>query len=188
MVRRNRGNNHWLIQNRLWLKNKHSISAIIGTILMVFLLIMIASVVYFYVESTVENQPKKIVALFDTEYHLSTGEFTIQHLSGDTLKDAVQTTQLLGMIDEDWWHQDWKKRCPIQFQSSIKIESEKQFQIIIPFDSDMNTDFSDLRFIDSDGSLLSYWIEEINPSSSATVWVSIPSLPAGEKTILLHYQ
>ena len=167
--------------------NKSALSAVIGSIMMVLLLIFIASVVYFYVESSMEAQPKKIVALFDVEYSPSTAVLTIQHISGDTLKDAVQQTQISGIIDEDWWHQDWKRRYPIQFQNSININNEKQFQISIPYDSDMNPDFSDLRFIDTDGSLLSYWIEDQSPSSSATVWINLPSLPSGEKTILLYY-
>jgi len=90
--------------------NKSALSAIIGSIMMVLLLIVISSIVYIYVESSMEAQPKKIVALFDIDYSPSTGELTIQHLSGDTLKDAVETITILGMVDEDWWHQDWKKR------------------------------------------------------------------------------
>jgi len=46
----------------------------------------------------------------------------------------------------------------------------------------------DIRFLDSDrATQLSYWIESWVFPSSATIWVKIPSLPAGGKTIYLCY-
>ena len=53
----------------------------------------------------------------------------------------------------------------------------------------MKPDFSDLRFVDSDGvNLLPYWIESYNTSSAAFVWVKIPSIPSSTaKTIYMYY-
>ncbi|MHC1733055.1 MAG: DUF2341 domain-containing protein [Bacteroidales bacterium] len=46
----------------------------------------------------------------------------------------------------------------------------------------------DIRFLDSDRTTqLSYWIESWEFPTSATIWIKVPSLPAGGKTIYLCY-
>jgi len=59
----------------------------------------------------------------------------------------------------------------------------------IQYDSDMNNDFSDLRFTDSDKvTLISYWVESYVQSDHAVVWIKIPSIPASSvKTIYMYY-
>jgi len=54
--------------------------------------------------------------------------------------------------------------------------------------SNVNQDFGDVRFTDSDGNLLSYWIESIG-SSNAVFWVKVPSIPASpdSTTIYIYY-
>lgn len=53
--------------------------------------------------------------------------------------------------------------------------------------TECKADYSDLRFTLYDDTLLSYWIETPNNSSSATVWVKIPSVPIGTIYIYLQY-
>jgi hypothetical protein len=49
--------------------------------------------------------------------------------------------------------------------------------------TNVNNDFSDLRFTSSNGStLLSYWIESYTSGSVATVWAKIPSVPTSPCT------
>ena len=50
------------------------------------------------------------------------------------------------------------------------------------------SDFGDVRFTDSNGNLLNYWMEELG-SNYATFWVSITSIPASpdSATIYLYY-
>lgn len=187
MVRCKRYDGQHYLGNPSFLQNNKAISTIIGTILMVMLLIVIASVVYISVQSMVDEKPKKIVALFDAEYTISNGELIIQHLSGDTLPNAVQPTEKKGETKSGWWDQPWKRRIPVNIQSNTAIPTEKQYQIDISYDKNMKSDFSDIRFIDSDGSQLSYWTENIDTASSASFWVRIPSLPSGEKTIYVYY-
>ncbi len=51
-----------------------------------------------------------------------------------------------------------------------------------------NSDGSDIRFKSEDGTSLSYWIESWNPTGqAATLWVKIPSVPAGGISIYLYY-
>ena len=52
----------------------------------------------------------------------------------------------------------------------------------------MNSDFSDLRFKDGSGNMLNYWIESYVASTSAQVWVKVPSIAAsGNTTIYMYY-
>jgi hypothetical protein len=60
--------------------------------------------------------------------------------------------------------------------------------VTILYDSDMQTDFDDLRFKhESNPSLLlSYWIEQKN-TTTAIVWVNIPTLPMQQSTMYMFY-
>jgi hypothetical protein len=52
----------------------------------------------------------------------------------------------------------------------------------------MRTDCGDIRFTDSDGAtLLNYWVESGCNTASTKVWVKVPSIPAGSKTIYVYY-
>ncbi len=56
------------------------------------------------------------------------------------------------------------------------------------YDTDMQPDFDDLRFTSSDGTTeLSYWLESKTDSTTATIWVKIPSLASGDNTIYMYY-
>jgi len=48
------------------------------------------------------------------------------------------------------------------------------------------SDYDDIRFTDSSGTVLSCWIES-SSSSSATIWVKFPSIPSGTSTWYLYY-
>jgi len=53
---------------------------------------------------------------------------------------------------------------------------------------DMQADGDDIRFLDSDDATqLDYWIEEGMGTTSTKIWVEIPSVPVGAKTIYLYY-
>jgi hypothetical protein len=60
-------------------------------------------------------------------------------------------------------------------------------KMTIPYSASMRADFGDIRFYDSNQAKLNYWIESISLSTSAVVWVKIPSLPAGNSTIYMTY-
>ncbi len=60
--------------------------------------------------------------------------------------------------------------------------------MVVAYDSDMQADFDDIRFISSDGTTeLSYWLESKTDSSTATFWVKAPSLTNGSTTIYMYY-
>ncbi|MGD0712551.1 MAG: DUF2341 domain-containing protein, partial [Bacteroidales bacterium] len=53
----------------------------------------------------------------------------------------------------------------------------------------MKSDFSDLRFTSDDGAtLIPFWVESYVSSTSAVVWVNVPSIPAsGTATVYMYY-
>jgi len=60
-----------------------------------------------------------------------------------------------------------------------------QHKIVLPYISGMNADFSDIRFAQNDGTYCSYWIESKTDSTTATVWIKIPS--ASQSSLMLYY-
>lgn len=62
------------------------------------------------------------------------------------------------------------------------------FKVNVTYNSTMNYYFSDLRFRDSGGGDLSYWMQEYLPGSSAIFWVKVPLVPASSTyTITMWY-
>lgn len=89
-----------------------------------------------------------------------------------------------------WYNPEWRFRKPItvynfendsvlvDYPIKIEVRGNKQF----------NSDFSDLRFTESDGkSSLSYWIEDCEPGTKVTVWVRVPYIPANNNTMIYMY-
>ncbi|RLG67379.1 MAG: hypothetical protein DRO11_10210, partial [Methanobacteriota archaeon] len=79
---------------------------------------------------------------------------------------------------------------------TVKENSGKtltNYQVLIELNS-ANFDFSnaksdgfDVRFVDSDGNELSYWIEEWS-SGNAKIWIKVPTIPAnGKAKIRMYY-
>lgn len=64
-----------------------------------------------------------------------------------------------------------------------------QVKIAVTYAATMQADFSDLRFRDTDNTTaLSFWIESYVASTSAVVWVKVPSIAGSStKTIYMHH-
>lgn len=85
----------------------------------------------------------------------------------------------------------WTRMAPITFQGPSEDRAGGQLKrIIIPYDSDMKADFSDLRFLDSDGRFfLCFNIDTKINSSYAICTILIPTIYASPamKTIYMIY-
>ena len=88
-----------------------------------------------------------------------------------------------------WDYSAWSKRKKITVDGiGDSAPSNYQFKLdTITYDSDMKTDFSDLRFGDGAGGTLSYWIESKIDSTSAVVWVKIPTISNSAETEIYMY-
>ncbi|MEA1906512.1 MAG: DUF2341 domain-containing protein, partial [Euryarchaeota archaeon] len=80
----------------------------------------------------------------------------------------------------------WSRRKPINITSSTVL-SNYQINLTIDHESEMQSDFDDLRFFDESGSELPYWTLHKTDGVNATVWVNVSSIPAGSSTIHIYY-
>ena len=90
---------------------------------------------------------------------------------------------------EAWTDPDFTKMKVIDVTNSAgQTLYDYALDLTIPYDSDMQSDYDDLRFVheyDTD-EWLSYWIESYD-SSQAEVWVSIPTLQIGTTELYMFY-
>ncbi len=78
----------------------------------------------------------------------------------------------------------WSRKVPI-YLSPATPSADFQVRMEIPYMDGMQPDFDDLRFLDSSGNQLPYWLESYTASTRATVWVRIPD--AGTSVIYMYY-
>jgi hypothetical protein len=91
-------------------------------------------------------------------------------------------------VKSDWYQASWSRRAPVIINNAGSSLTDYQVSVNITFDGDMQPDFDDIRFTDSDGlTLLPHWRESYTASSAAIFRVKIPSVPAGTKTIYMYY-
>jgi hypothetical protein len=107
------------------------------------------------------------------------------------LTSVVHGTGPLSVTDPTWWNFSWLYRKPISLtEESGSTLSNYEVKLTVDYvPSKMKSDFSDLRFTDSDQvTLIPYWIESYTASVSASVWVRVPSIPASStKSIYMYY-
>ena len=88
----------------------------------------------------------------------------------------------------DWWDVSWDRRAPVTVSYSGSSLSDYAVKVGVDYRSGMESDFDDIRFVDSDGSTeLDYWRESYDSSSDAIFWVEVPHVPNGGKDIWLYY-
>ena len=88
-----------------------------------------------------------------------------------------------------WIDPAWTKLRVIDITNNAGQTLEDfALKLTIDYDSDMNSDFSDIRFKheDNPGLYLDYWIESFN-SNQAFVWIKFSSLPTDTSEVYLFY-
>ncbi|MFT4721186.1 MAG: hypothetical protein ACI9SB_002363, partial [Candidatus Azotimanducaceae bacterium] len=113
------------------------------------------------------------------------GGTDVQDLAGNLAQDKV-----------GWWDTDWLNRTKITFDNTSSGEDLTDFPILVKLTA-ADIDFTkiqaggtDLRFLDSDGTPLSYEIELWNDmTETAVVWVKVPQVNQSVATdyIYLYY-
>ncbi len=95
----------------------------------------------------------------------------------------------IGAPDAEWYSASWSKRKKIAVSNPTGSTMTNQaVKLVVLYDSDMQTDFEDLRFTDSSGTTtIPYWIESSVASASSTVWVKLSSIAAGGSTNIYMY-
>ncbi|MDI6813971.1 MAG: DUF2341 domain-containing protein [Desulfitobacteriaceae bacterium] len=73
------------------------------------------------------------------------------------------------LASPNWWDLSWTRRRPIEISGSHP--ENYQIKIIVSYDSDMRSDYGDLRFLENESSgVLNYWVENYT-TDNAIVWV-----------------
>lgn len=91
-------------------------------------------------------------------------------------------------VDGAEWFDDWDYRQGITISGSLGAGTNYQVYLNVPYDSNMQEDFDDLRFTDDDGStLLDYWLEEWIGSSYAKIWVEVADNLNSTQIIYMYY-
>ena len=71
--------------------------------------------------------------------------------------------------------------------SSDGALTDYQVKLEISYESAMQPDFDDIRFNETDGSYINYWIESKTDSTTATIWIKTNVPASGGKDIYIYY-
>ena len=115
----------------------------------------------------------------------SSSDFTFDNTK---IEFSSGQAQLKATSTPAWYSISWTKRKTITVTgSSAGAQTNYQVKITVPYDSDMQADFDDVRFASSDGiTLLDYWLESKTNSSTADFWVEVPSIPVSPNTVAVY--
>jgi hypothetical protein len=95
-----------------------------------------------------------------------------------------------GGVGGTWWNSSFSKKQAINVSvASGSTTTNYPVYLNITYDSDMQTDFDDLRFTNgSQNSKLDYWLENKVDSSWATVWVEVDqNITTSNYTFYMYY-
>ena len=127
--------------------------------------------------STVEGGVDIAANITDNGYVVPPVAYNITNATGSVVAS--------GEMACDWWNTSWSRRKEVTITSASAL-SNYQINLTIAYESEMQPDFDDLRFV-TDGVELPYWIENKTDSVSATVWVNVSEISAGSNTIYMYY-
>jgi len=74
----------------------------------------------------------------------------------------------------DWWNTTWTRKMNLDVNTTYGDDSNFQFKVNIPYDSDMQADFEDIRIVNSteEGQLYA-WNESQVDSDHVIVWINM---------------
>ena len=155
-------------------------------------------IAHFHINSSIE---------YDIYYTLFAGaDFLVQEVR-DSLTAKTVTTNLAfhignddminvnktSFVSKNWYFSNLTKRRNITITNNNGTQSLTNYQmnLSIPYDSDMQSDFDDLRFTYYNSTLqeqtpIDYWIENYT-ATAANVWLNITYVPAGGQSTLYMY-
>jgi|GEM_PF-1696293 hypothetical protein len=120
---------------------------------------------------------------------LKTEAYQISELLVNDLGEPINWAQTSS------WLTGWRYRRAITIDNTANPNTLTNYQVLVNLDTaslisqgKINQSCSDIRFTDSEGNLISYWIESGCNSANTKIWVKVPSIPASStKTIYVYY-
>jgi len=89
---------------------------------------------------------------------------------------------------EAWYNPSWTRMKVIDvYNRGIQTFTDYVLDIVVYYDSDMQSDFDDLRFTDLTGNDLNYWIGEKINGEQANVLVRVPQVSPGHTDVHMFY-
>lgn len=83
-----------------------------------------------------------------------------------------------------WYNSSFSKRKPVYITNPAPV-AYYQHSINVTYDSDMQSDFDDIRFYDTNGNSLPYWVESKTDESYANAWINVTY--AGMPYLWMYY-
>lgn len=108
--------------------------------------------------------------------------------SGDTVQTPAYIQRCYLFTPEaGWYNEQWTRRQSISLTGSSGAGTGYQVNFTVPYDSDMQSDFSDLIFTDNDGETpLPFWVQDYTTSTTADIWVKVAD-DLGSNTLIYMY-
>lgn len=108
--------------------------------------------------------------------------------SGQDFAQAISNENLF--VLDPYWNTTFSSRIPITITTDgTSTPAGYQVLLNISYESEMQTDFDDIRFTNSSNGEIAYWIESKVDSSYADVWVNLSDAitDPGSDTIWMYY-
>ncbi|MCA9382637.1 DUF2341 domain-containing protein, partial [Candidatus Dojkabacteria bacterium] len=108
----------------------------------------------------------------------------------DELNTDYANTGEFSLLRPSDWASDyllWSRRKSIEITNTEAEQTDYQVKIPVTYDSDMQADFEDLRFAKTDGTPISYWLQDTTDSTNTTAWVKIDTLTAASSIDIFMY-
>lgn len=144
-----------------------------------------------------KNNSLRIDSIFVKDYNCDNrlGYHTVGVITGGDHFQKFQFGNLSQTAKNDagTWYDTKLRQCKNIAISSVATSTLTDFPVYvnITHDTDMNANFSDLRFVDAPckngGSLMDYEVENYTVSNHADVWIRIPSLASTGTNISVYY-
>ncbi len=102
-------------------------------------------------------------------------------------------TSNISLDPSNWWNNNWLYRRTINLTGAGKILTNYQVLVNLNLTSaykngKLNSDCSDIRFVNSSGSSLNYWIQSCNiAGGNSSFWVKVPIISASGATPITMY-
>ena len=179
-------------------EKNNTLKLIVAVFIIVFLVMSTAAQAV--VNTNIENEKQKkegnqttISSMTDDNYYTWEDDFNnAQQIDESYSEHFIVENGKVKMYGtySQWTNPDWTHMKDITIDSSKALD-DCVIKLIVEYDSDMKSDYGDLRFkFNSDDYWLPYWIEEKNPIPNdpyAIVWVRIASLPQGDSHVFMFY-
>ena len=89
----------------------------------------------------------------------------------------------------EWWNEAWVRKKEVKIQERAGASNtDFQVKLNVSYDSDMNNDFSDVRFVNSSETAeIDYWLQDKVDGKSAIFWVEVEQTTANQNSTIYEY-